>query len=292
MRNVYYLLLALIIFGSSCQTKDSSNADEVADFDDQTEKIDNEREASVPTLPAPDVFAARLQSTGADYVDSNINDAAKVSQYLNGPEEKVAVNLGVYLANLAYSSAYRESETSTQLLNSIVELSSSLGIERGIMSGIAERYNNNSEVPDSVKNYLRQMSDKAHDNLRASGRDRLAAIAYAGFYIEGLNMALNIVSSYPEDFPTELRQQLLVPIYHYILSQKDNIGMIKTYLEANIEGVQETPYFNDLNKMEKIYSEIDYEKILNSQDLNYIETDEKINELAQTIREMRARIVE
>ena len=286
MKNVLYFLFALMIFGSSCQTK--SDSDKNTEVDKQTQ----ETKAPAPVLPAPDEFAAKLQATGADYFDILPNNPGNTQQYLDTSVEKATVNLGVYLADLAYTTAYGETETSIEILGAIIELSNQIGIEGQLMEKVVEEYSSNLEEPESLKEYLRKINSTAYNGLIASGKERLAAIAYAGFYIERLNIALGVISSYPEDFPDEIRQQLLVPVYHAILSQRENIGKIKEYLKANIEGAQDTPYYNDLTKMEGIYSEIDYDKILNSQDLAIIETDAKTIELAKTIREMRARIVE
>ena len=286
MRKVLYFLLALMIIGSSCQTK--SESDKNAEADEQTQ----EAKAPAPVLPAPGEFAAKLQATGADYFDILPNNPGNAQQYLDASEEKVAVNLGVYVADLAYTTAYGEIETSKEILSAIVELSSRLGIEKQLMEKGVEGYTSNIEAPDSLTKYLRKINSTAYNSLITSGKDRLAAIAYAGFYIERLNIALGVISSYPEDFPNELRQQLLVPVYYAVLSQKENIGKIKVYLKSNIEGVQETPYYNDLTKLEEIYSQIDYDKILNSQDLSIIETDDNTIKLAIKIREMRIRIIE
>jgi len=291
MKKAPYYFLALVFIASSCQSKKEGDSNEVAEFDKKTEEISTEIKSSVPTLSAPDEFAAKLQATGADYVSSIINSPDKVGEYLENADEKKAVNLGIYMANLAYTSAYNENADSKKLIDAIIELSSSLGIERGVMSGISERYADNKGAAQ-IENYVNEMSAKAHESLRANGRHRLGAIAYAGFYTEGLHMALEIITNYPDDFPDDLRQQLMVPLYHIILSQSKNIDAIKGYLEANIDGVENTPYYNDLSNMQTIYADIDYEQILNSQDLNYIETDEVIISLAKTIREMRARLVE
>ncbi len=289
MKNIIYLL-SILFFVSSCQTK-TENSDEAKDSDEKTKEIETEIKSVVPVLPSPDKFAGQLKATGADYMNSAINSPEKVEVYMAAGDEKKAAVLGIYLANLAYTTAYQENEESKKIVDAIIELSSSLGIERGVMSMIAERYAANEDASE-IESYVNEMSAKAHESLRAKGKHRLAAIAYAGFYIEGLNTALEIIRNYPEDLPTDLRQQLMVPLYHNILSQKKNIGAIKGYLEANIKGVENTPYFNDLTNMEKIYSEIDYKKILDSQDLNFIETDPTIISLAKTIREMRTRLVE
>lgn len=280
-----------MIIASSCQTKKENDSEDTKEFDRKTEAISIEIKSKVPTLPAPDEFAAKLQNTGADYISTIINSPDKATQYLDAADEKKAVNLGIYLANLAYTAAYNEQDDSKKLIDAIVELSSSLGVERSVMSAISERYANTEEASE-VESYVNEMSAKAHEALRTNGRHRLAAIAYAGFYIEGLNMALEIIRNYPDDLGDDLRRQLMVPLYHSILSQNINIEAIKGYLAENIEGVENTPYYNDLNKMEKIYSEIDYKKILDSQDLNYIETDSTIISLAKTISEMRARLIE
>lgn len=291
MKKIIYFFLSLVFIASSCQTKNENDSEDTKEFDNKTEAISTEIKSTVPTLPAPDEFAAKLQATGADYMLTIINSPENAAAYMEGTNEKKAVTLGIYMANLAYTTAYNESADSKKLIDAIIELSSSLGIERSIMSGIAERYANTEEASD-VESYVNEMSSKAHETLRTSGRHRLAAIAYAGFYIEGLHMALGIIRNYPNDLGDDLRQQLMVPLYHAILSQNKNVEAIKTYLGENIEGVENTPYFNDLNKMQKIYSEIDYKKILDSQDLNYIETDSTISSLAKTITEMRARLVE
>ena len=283
MKNVFYFLFAIIIFGSSCQTK--SDSDQNTEVDEQTK----ETKAPAPKFPAPGDFAAKLLGTGADYVDILPNNPGNTQQYLDAPVEKTAVNLGVYLADLAYTTAYGETESSKEILSAIVQLSSRVGIE---MKTVVAGYTSNLEDSDSLIMYLQKIDSTAYNGLIDSGQDRLAAIAYAGFYIERLNIALGVISSYPEDFPDDLRQKLLVPVYHAVLSQKKNVGKIKKYLAANIEGVQETPYYNDLTNMEKFYSEIDYDKILNSQDLSMIETDDNTIKLAIKIREMRIRIIE
>lgn len=281
----------MIFIASSCQTKKEDDADQKNSFDNKTKEIATEIASSVPQLSAPEEFASKLQSTGADYISSIINNPENAKKYMDGSDEKKAVTLGIYMANLAYTSAYNENAESKKLIDAIIELSSSLGVERAVMSSISERYAADTEAAE-MESYVNEMSSKAHETLRANGRHRLAAIAYAGFYIEGLEMALGIIRKYPDDLGDDLRQQLMVPLYHAILSQNKNIGAIKTYLGENIEGVESTPYFNDLTKMEKIYSEIDYKKILESQDLNMIETDPTIISLAKTISEMRARLVE
>ena len=291
MKKIIYFLLAGMFMASSCTTKSDENSEAEKEFDKKSEVIETEIKSAVPMLPNADEFAARLQATGADYMAIVINNPEKADTYLVASDEKKAVNLGIYLANLAYTTAYNEEEDSKKLVDAIIELSSNLGVERSVMHSISERYANDDEAT-KVEGYVNEMSAKAHETLRTSGRHRLAAIAYAGFYIEGLNMALEIIINYPNDMPNDLRQQLMVPLYHAILSQNKNVSAIKTYLASNIEGVENTPYYNDLTKMEKIYSEIDYDKIIKSQDLSLIESDPTITSLAQTISEMRARLVE
>ncbi len=139
MKNVFYFLFALIIFASSCQTK--SDADNNTEVDEQTQ----ETKAPAPDFPAPGEFAAKLQATGADYLDILANNPGNAQQYLDASEEKVAVNLGVYLADLAYTTAYGEIETSKEILSAIVELSSRLGIERQLMEKGVEGYTSNIE---------------------------------------------------------------------------------------------------------------------------------------------------
>ena len=283
MKNIFYILFAFIIFASSCQTK--SDADNNAEVEEQTQ----ETKAPAPEFPEPGEFAAKLQATGADYLDVLPNNPGNTQQYLDASVEKAAVNLGVYLADLAYTTSYGETEASKEILSAIVELSSHVGVE---MDKVVAGYTSNLEDSDSLKVYMRKINLTAYKGLIDSGQDRLAAIAYAGFYIERLNIALGVISSYPEDFPNDLRQQLLVPVYYAVLSQKANVGEIKAYLAANIEGAEATPYYNDLTNMEELYSKIDYDKILNSQDLTLIETDDNIIKLAIKIREMRIRVIE
>jgi len=292
MRHTFYSLLLLAFIGTACQSKKDTKSDEISELDQQTAEIVEEVKARVPQFPTPDEFAARLQATGADYFDNIINDPEKANKYVNDAEEKVAVNLGIYFADLAYSSAYGQRETSMKLVEAIVSLSNRLGIEKGVMMTVAERYDKYVEVPDSVKLYIQEMSEKATDNLVTMGRHRITAIAYAGLYIEALHMGIGIIRNYPTDVPASMRQQLLVPVYHFILRQKQDITDVRDYLDDYIEGVQETPYYNDLIKLEELYAEVDYDKIMDSQDLNLIENDPNLVELAKTVDVMRSRLID
>ena len=127
MKHFIYSLLALVIIVASCQSKKETAKDK-EEFADQTKKIEDAVIATAPDLPPPDEFAARLQATGADYFESVINDPAKAEKYLNAEEGIAAANIGVYFADLAYTSAYNESETSFKLLQSMKILSERLGI--------------------------------------------------------------------------------------------------------------------------------------------------------------------
>jgi hypothetical protein len=204
------LLLATLVL--SCQPK-KENTEEAQ----VSSSFEVERNAFFSNLKAPAEVAAQLQATAAEFNANLMNDPKLSSGYATS-EEKAAANLGVYLADLNYSVAYKQSANTKELFTAANELSKYVGLEQGILDFLMKRYNDNIAQNDSVKAVVNELFEKSTANLQGTAREKLVGIAMAGYQIENLHLALGVLESYPKDMlPEDARTQILIPVFRLVL---------------------------------------------------------------------------
>ncbi len=225
-----FIALASLIILFSCQKKSEETTTEAP----ATPSFENERKAFFNSLLRQSDAAARLQATGADFNASLLNDPKNFASYANN-EVKAAANLGVYLADLNYSIAYKQSDHVKAIFPAAHTLSKSVGIEQGILDFLMKRYNDNLAKNDSVKAVVDGLYASATKNVEGTTREKLVGIAMSAYQIENLHLALGIIKSYPKDMlPTDARTQILVPVFRFVLEQKNNVEIIYGFLKSII----------------------------------------------------------
>lgn len=262
-RLLFILFIASVIV--SCQK--SKESTETTD-----ERFMKEREVFFNNLQDPAEVAAQLQATAVEFNPALMNDPKKYTQYMND-QVKAAANLGVYLSDLNYSVAYTQSANTKELFNAAHELSKAVGIEAGVLELLAKRYADNLANNDSAKTVIENLYAKATKDLRDTDREKLVGIAMAGYQIENLHLASGAIESFPKDMlPTDVRMNILVPIFQVLLKQKNNVQITYDYLKsiADPSDPDKNPnypyYANAYQELIDVYSRLNVdEKIANNQ---------------------------
>src|SRR6187549_366218 len=141
--------------------------------------------------------------------------------------------MGVYLADLNYSIAYKQTETSKDYFTAAHELSKTVGVEESVLAFLMVRYNENLTQNDSAKNIVTDLLIKSTRDLQGTDREKLAGIAMSAYQIETLHLALGIIESYPKDMlPDDARMVILVPMYKVVLGQRKNVETIYNFLKS------------------------------------------------------------
>ncbi len=222
-RLLFILFIASVIVSCQKSKESTENSDE---------GFIKEREVFFDNLQDPAEVAAQLQATAVEFNPALMNDPKKYTQYMND-QVKAAANLGVYLSDLNYSVAYTQSANTKELFNAAHELSKAVGIEAGVLELLAKRYADNLANNDSAKTVIENLYAKATKDLRDTDREKLVGIAMAGYQIENLHLASGAIESFPKDMlPTDVRMNILVPIFQVLLKQKNNVQITYDYLKS------------------------------------------------------------
>jgi hypothetical protein len=289
-----FIALASLIILFSCQKKTEEATTTEAPA---APSFENERKAFFNILATPSDAAARLQATGADFNATLLNDPKNVASYANN-EVKAAANLGVYLADLNYSIAYKQSEHVKSIFPAAHTLSKSVGIEQGILDFLMKRYNDNLAKNDSVKAVVDELYKSTTKDVEGSTREKLVGIAMSTYQIENLHLALGLIKNYPKDMlPTDARTQILVPVFRFVLDQKNNVEIIYGFLKSitdpsSPEQNPNYPYYAQaFEELIAVYKKLNVDEMIANNKGIELMNDAVVAELSSKVDAIRSKIV-
>jgi len=291
MKNsVYTLFLAALLF--SCQGNK-----EAKDESEPSAEFETARSTFFSNLKAPSEVAAQLQATAAEFNPSLMSDPKMASNYTSD-EVKAAANLGIYLSDLNYSVAYKQSATTKELFTAAHSLSKAIGLEEAALGYLMIRYNQNIEQNDSVKTIIDELFDKSTASLQGTEREKLAGIAMAAYQIENIHLALGILQSYPKDMlPSDARTLILIPVFRTALMQQQNIETIYMFLKSIADPLDPNAnpnyayYSNAFGDLIATYKKLDVnDKMANNQGLELM-NDGVVQELNVKVNAIRDKVV-
>jgi hypothetical protein len=286
-------ILFVLLLGSltlSCQ-KSKENSENQATTPDST-SFTNERNTFFSNLLAPSEAAAQLQATGAEFNASLMHDPKKHAQYASN-DVKAAANMGIYLSDLNYSVAYKQTANTKEYFTAAHELSKAIGMEQGTLDFLSQRYNDNIAHNDSVKSVMKDLLAKSTQGLQGTEREKLAGVAMAAYQIENLHLALGVIDTYPDDMlPSDARTVILIPIYKMVLGQKENIQTIYNFLKSysNPENPNYQYYSNAFEELIAVYNRLNVdERIAKNQGIELM-NDAVMKELTLKVDAIRNKV--
>ncbi|HEU4859273.1 MAG TPA: hypothetical protein VFT15_05520 [Chitinophagaceae bacterium] len=287
---LFVLILGLVL---SCQKSKENTEDQEKP---ESTAFTAERNAFFSNLMAPAEAAAQLQATGAEFNPSLMSDPKNFSKH-TGDSVKAAANLGIYLSDLNYSIAYKQTATTKEYFTAAHELSKSIGGEKGTLEFLTKRYNDNLQQNDSAKNIVTDLLAKSTADLQGTEREKLAGIAMAAYQIENLHLALGLIDSYPKDMlPSDARTVILIPVFKMVLNQRSNVENIYSFLKSygNTEAANNPNYSYYITAFEEliaVYTKLNVdEKIANNQGIELM-NDSVVKELTEKVDAIRNKIL-
>ena len=288
-------LLSMILLATlmlSCQkNKESTEEAQVS------QSFDSARDAFFNNMLTPGEAAAALQGTAAEF-NANLMNDPKLSSGYTSNDVKAAANLGVYLADLNYSVAYKQSANTKELFTAAQELSKTIGIEQSVLTFLSTRYEANISQNDSVAAVINELFKKSTTDLKGTDREKLVGIAMAAYQIENLHLAVGIIEAYPKDMlPDDARIQILIPVFRMVLGQQKNVENIYSFLKAISDPLnpEKNPnhayYATAFEELIAVYKKLDVnEKVANNQGLELMK-DSVVQELSAKVNAIRNKIV-
>lgn len=283
----FFLTLLLLQACGPKQETENTTDDQAID-----EAFTQARDNFFNSIRQPDETAAALMSIGADFNGSLLHDASKWSTY-TGSNEKSAALLGIYLSDLNYSIAFKQTDKTAELFDAVHFLSMQIGIEKSVLEYLNTRYKNNIEQNDSVKSAMEELYANAIQSMRGTDREILTGIAIAAHQVEDLHLMMGIIETYPKDMlPDDVRTQVLIPLFKAVLNEKPMLESVNSFLSAvPTQSEGDSFYRTSLQDLITTYEELNIdEKIANNQGMELM-NDALILKLDEKVTSIRNKII-
>lgn len=287
-----YLFSVLTVAGLwSCgpSTKDDqANSNE---FQQAEESLKDQIKDVVYNIPPPTEIPYLLQMTGAEFNQSLINDNKKADQYLTR-NDKAALNLGVYAADIGYLSSYDKTQEAIDYLNAAKKLADNLGVIGSFDMDALKKFEANISNRDSLASLLNQAVQKTDLYLKDDSRNKLAALMITGSFVEGLSISTGLIKSYPKDLKDEERNLVLTPLIRVVLDQKKSVDELHKMLSNAEKAEPITTILSDLEALQASYQALNIDEQIKNNKSNLVLSDKNLVNITNIVEKMRKAIIE
>lgn len=246
------------------------------------------------SIPSPLQLSLLIQETGAEYDVTLLHDINNVTKYLD--ETKLALNMGVYGADLGYTSIYRQNTDAIGYMKAVKQLTDKLEIAEAFDQSIIETIerNLNEANKDSLLATISNAYRKTDGYLKDNKRTHVGALILAGGWVESVYFATRINEvEKNEEVKDRIGEQrkaldniLNILVKHY---RKPGVDVIYTQLEElytifeeiNISYTYEKPIVDVENRHTTITSKT-----------NVDFTPETYRKICEKVAEIRKSIIE
>lgn len=284
---IYFFLCMLLAVGlASCgSSKDEQkNSDE---FDEANENLKKQIEDVVYDIPSPSEIPYLLQATGAEYNASLINPRTNVDKYL-ARNDKAALNLGIYAADIGYLSSYDKTQEAIDYLTACKTLADNLGLIGSFDAEVIKSFEKNISNKDSLTHLLDRTIKQTENYLNDDSRNKLSSLVITGSFIEGLYISTGLIKSYPKNIlPDDQRNLVLTPIMRIVLEQKKSVTDLLKMLSAVDQTEPVTAIVNDLKELEKTYEALNIEEQIKNNRADLILSDTNLAGITAIVERLR-----
>ena len=247
MRKLKWMKPTFLAFGfvavlSSCETGGSnSNNQAVKPNLDSLELAKQEELKKIFfSIPAPMEMAALIKDAGFKFDPAMLNNVENASKYTG--EVKQAVNLGVFGADLSYSSMFDEKQKSVDYLAAAQKLARQMGVDDALKNDMLERLQSNQDSRDSLLAIVSEAYTDLNGYLKENNRVEISALVISGGWIEALYLSTKYSAGNE-------------PIKKRIAEQKYSLDELIKYFDkfGEVESLKEMKA--DLLSLQKLYAE-------------------------------------
>lgn len=290
-RPVHFFFIAALTLGlASCATSTEDKNANSKEFDEANETLKNQIEEVAYNIPTPSEIPYMLQATGAEFNQGLINSREKVNGYTTH-NDKAALNLGVYAADIGYLTSYDKTQEAIDYLTACKTLSDDLGLVGTFDAELLQRFEENISNKDSLTRILDRTMKKSETFLKDGSRNKLSSLVVTGSFVEGLYIATGLIKSYPKNIlPEDNRNLVLTPLMRVVLKQKSSVSeMIKMLNSAEQTGTVAT-IVDDLKKLEETYQNLNIEEQIKNNRADLVLTDKNLEGVTTIVEKIRGDI--
>jgi hypothetical protein len=294
IRNIIWLLTitgTMIAMGSCTTVQTKNNENQEKSISDSNKTSLSGKESVVYLLPSPGEILLRFYSSDVQFMPELLTSPKNKDKYIGSKAQ--ALNLGVYITDMAYSALFERSTETVNYLEAIQSLSVEAGISSNIFESLLTRSKANAGQLDSLVNISNEAFTEMLEFLETGGKEVTIAQISAGAYIESLYLALQSIEKYSEDNEAiKMLMEMKYPMDNLVENAKTAVPSesdqsILNYLNQ-ISGI-----FNELDKTsaKTVVSETKTGEITISGGKEFVMNETNFNKLKIKVSEVRNNIV-
>lgn len=289
---IYFFLCALLVTGLASCTSNKDDKNKNSDEFDDSETLKEQIEGVVYNIPSPTEIPYLLQATGAEFNESLVNPKEKVDQYTTR-NDKAALNLGVYVADIGYLSSYDKTQEAIDYLSACKTLADNLGLIGTFDSEVVKQFEQNITNKDSLARLLDRTIKQTEAFLNDDNRNKLSSLVVTGSFVEGLHISTQLVKSYPKDIlPEDSRNLILTPIMRVILEQKKAVSELLKMLKSVDQTEPITSLAKDMQTLEDAYQRLNIEDQIKKNRADLVLSDKTLAEITSIVEKIRKEITQ
>jgi len=243
--NIGLLVFILVFTFYGCKNepeKEKQDAEEVVDT--MLTKENAIKEISEYPLPTSFEVTKMLYEAGASYIFGISNPVENADKYFT--QKSKALNLGIYGADLSYSSIYDMKQETMLFLMASKKLIDELSIISAFNRFLVERIEVNIDSKDSLVQIISDSFYDTYKYLYKNEQNNLSLLVIAGSWIEGVFITSQI-ALFAE------KNEVFLKI---LASQKDPLNKLIELMEPIKEDPNITEVYTDLNKLKILFAEV------------------------------------
>lgn len=199
-------------------------------------------------FPSPVEILEKFENTEIGFVPDLVNAPEHEEKYLTSRSK--ALNLGIYITDLAYTSMLGRTSLALKYPDVIQSLSADLGISNESFKLLIRRIQDNISVKDSLVQVANDLYFEMVEYLESGGQTRTIAEISSGAYIESLFIGMNSVSVYSDDHP----------VVKEIIDMKYPFENLLAQAETADDEESENILIEYLNQVKDIFDELEPEE--------------------------------
>lgn len=280
---------------SSCgnQGQEGDKKEELKDTVSLAESNPVEEETGEVTcymLPSPLQIATIYKKAGLKYYDGYTNNADNEKKYEDKSTADKALNMGIYVADLAYCVLNKQNDKSKGYLKSCAQLAEKLGFSRTYEeNNIYKRLEKNTDNHDSVMNVLCQLQMQSDNLLEENKQEYLSVISFTGAWIESMYIGTKVHAKEKNAHVSALLTEQMGIAHNIRKALEANITK-----DAGIKGI-----LADIRNIENTYSNfLAVKKITEEEDADIVDpakiniSEEELSAFSKKIEEVRTKIIQ
>lgn len=202
-------------------------------------------------------------------------------------------NLGVYIADLSYSSVFSMNQNTLKYFTSVYKITESLGISSIVSNSFMDRMKNNLDKPDSLSLITSNSYYTIIQDLDNAGKGKTVAVVATGGWIEGMYIITNLIDKFDARNPAIQRlanqKAVFANLYKNLEKYKDDKDVAEVQkdmdpIKAVLDQLQGAKQESEMTKTK------DGKIILGSKNkVNF--TDAQFVEFKQKVKDIRTKFV-